>query len=165
MPDGVGAAVLGGWQVNTLASLRTGTPVRATAPGTTLNAVASGPFADCLAAPVKLGDPDQWWSLDTFADPNQVSPGVPRFGTCGPGVLRGPGLVNLDFGVFRRFNITERINLQFRAEAFNVSNTPHFANPTGAINSSNFGVVTGMQNTGREGNDQRFFRLGLRIGF
>ena len=67
--------------------------------------------------------------------------------------------------IFRRFAITERVSMQFRAEAFNVSNTPHFANPASGIAGSNFGVITAVKNTGREGNDQRFFRLGLRMSF
>ena len=67
--------------------------------------------------------------------------------------------------IFRLFQVTEKMTIQFRAEAFNVSNTPHFANPNSNVASSGFGIVGGVQNTGRDGNDQRFFRLGLRIGF
>ncbi|MEJ5370082.1 MAG: hypothetical protein WHT08_17370, partial [Bryobacteraceae bacterium] len=83
--------------------------------------------------------------------------------------------VNLDMGLFRQFRISERVNLQFRAEAFNVSNTPHFANPSGNISnlvlntdgSFRTGVfeVTGVRNTGREGIDERVFRFGLRLGW
>ena len=68
-------------------------------------------------------------------------------------------------GIFRRFQVGERINVQFRGEAFNISNTPHFDNPNSNIASSGFGVVTCMQNTGRDGLDQRVFRFGLRIGW
>ena len=49
--------------------------------------------------------------------------------------MRGPGVVNMDFSLFRTFKLTERFNLQFRAEAFNLSNTPHFSNPNGNANS------------------------------
>jgi hypothetical protein len=55
--------------------------------------------------------------------------------------------------------------LQFRAEAFNVTNTPHFAAPSGNIASSGFGQVTSTLGLGREGIDQRMFRLGLRASF
>ena len=68
-------------------------------------------------------------------------------------------------GLFRRFQPTEKVSVQFRAEAFNISNTPHFNNPNSNIASSGFGIVTSMANTGRDGNDQRVFRLGLRIAF
>lgn len=43
--------------------------------------------------------------------------------------MRGPGVGNLDLAVFRKFGLTERLNLEFRAEAFNLTNTPHFNNP------------------------------------
>jgi hypothetical protein len=74
-------------------------------------------------------------------------------------------LINFDLGLFRRFRITERFDLQFRAEALNVSNTPHFASPGANISSASFGVISGVQNTGREGVDQRLYRFGLRLGW
>ena len=161
---GAAAAILGGWQINGLASFYTGRPSTPTAPGGSINSAGSGQFADCLGAPRKLGDPNGWWDPSTFADPDDIG-GTPRFGTCGSNVLRGPGLINVDMGLFRRFQPMERFSVQFRAEAFNISNTPHFNNPNSNIASSGFGVVTSMANTGRDGNDQRVFRLGLRIAF
>jgi hypothetical protein len=163
--SGLAGALLGGWQINALSRLSTGTPVTPSAPATALNAPGSGNFADCNGPIEKIGERTRWWDRTNLADPNAVSPNVPRFGTCGTGVLRGPGLINVDMGVFRRFRVTERINIQFRGEAFNISNTPHFSNPNADIASSNFGLIGDVQNTGREGNDQRFFRLGVRIGF
>jgi hypothetical protein len=162
---GVGAAVLGGWQLNVLTRMSTGTPVTPTAPATVLNAPGSSQFADCLGPVTKIGERTRWWDRANLADPNAVSPGVPRFGSCGVGVLRGPGLINFDMGVFRRLALTERISLQLRGEAFNISNTPHFSNPNADPSSSNFGLIGNVQNTGREGNDQRFFRIGVRLGF
>ena len=164
LSSGPAAAILGGWQVNALAAFYTGRPSTPTAPGGSLNSAGSGQFADCLAAPRKLGSPDGWWDVSTFADPDDVG-GTPRFGTCGSNVLRGPGLINVDMGIFRRFQPTERVSIQFRAEGFNISNTPHFRNPNSNVASSGFGVVNGMANTGRDGNDHRVFRVGLRIGF
>ena len=162
--SGAGALLLGGWQLNALASLYTGRPSTPTASGASLNAAGSGQFADCLAAPRKLGSPDGWWDISTLADP-RVAGGAPRFGTCGANVLRGPGLINADLGIFRKFQATERVSVQFRGEIFNLSNTPHFRNPNSNVNSSGFGIVNNMANTGREGNDQRVFRAGLRIAF
>ncbi|MEP7366037.1 MAG: TonB-dependent receptor [Acidobacteriota bacterium] len=162
---GPAAALLGGWQINTLARLTTGSPVTPTAPATSLNAPGSGQFADCLGPVTTLGERTSWWDRSNLADPNSVSPNVPRFGSCGTNVLRTPGLINVDLGVFRRFDVTERVNVQLRGEAFNISNTPHFGNPNSDVSSGNFGLIGSVQNTGREGNDQRFFRIGVRIGF
>jgi hypothetical protein len=56
-----------------------------------------------------------------------------RFGTAGFNLLRGPEMVNLDMGIFRQFQFTERVGLQFPAEVFNATNTPHFSNPSANI--------------------------------
>jgi hypothetical protein len=77
----------------------------------------------------------------------------------------GPKQFNLDIGLFRRFPLTERAHMEFRAEAFNFTNTPHFANPQGSTTSSQFGEIRGTRNTGREGIDQRIFRFALRFAF
>ena len=163
--SGVGSALLGGWQINALTRLSTGTPVTAVAPNTTLNAPGSGQYADCLGPVDTVGERTRWWDSSNLANPNAVDPNVARFGTCGSNTLRTPGLINLDMGVFRKFNVNERITVQVRGEAFNVTNTPHFGNPAADISSGNFGLISSVQNTGREGNDQRFFRVGIRIGF
>jgi hypothetical protein len=67
------------------------------------------------------------------------------------------------------------VRLQFKAEAFNATNTPHFANPSNNIANLTLnpdgtfrqGVfeITGIANTGREQGDERSFRLGLRLQF
>ncbi|MBL8226966.1 MAG: TonB-dependent receptor [Bryobacterales bacterium] len=163
--SGFASALAGGWNVNLLTAMYTGAPVTPTANATVLNAPGSGNYADCFSAPVKIGTPNLWWDPATFADPNRVDPRTPRFGTCGEGVLRAPGIINADAGVFRKIRVTESIDLQIRGEAFNVSNTPHFAAPAANISNSNFGVITGIQNTGRDGIDSRIFRLGIRVGW
>jgi hypothetical protein len=92
---------------------------------------------------------------------------------------KGP-VTALDFGLFRDFRVTERVHAQFRAEAFNFTNTPHFANPDSSIGDANAvdprtGRVTdpgpfmtlnnGVVDLAREGIDERQFRFGLRIQF
>jgi hypothetical protein len=59
--------------------------------------------------------------------------------------LQGDAVNNSDLSFSKNTAIGERINLQFRAESFNLSNTPHFANPSGNANSSNFGKITSTQ--------------------
>jgi hypothetical protein len=98
-----------------------------------------------------------------------------RFGSSGFNTMLGPGIVNLDLGVFRRFKVSERVNTQFRAEAFNFTNTSHLSNPSHDISSlvlnadgsfkSGVFPLTGIRNRGREGSDERTFRFGLLIGF
>lgn len=74
-----------------------------------------------------------------------------RQGTLGRGALRGFGLSQVDLSLRRRFSLHERLALDFRADAFNLFNTPNFANPTGVLTSSSFGVATQTLSTGLAG--------------
>jgi hypothetical protein len=156
--------LLGGWQVNGLLSMYSGPPFNVTAPGTDLNAPGNAQRADLLKTEVrKLGGTG---TGQKFYDPTAFGPVLePRFGTAGWNILQTPGTVNLDAGLFRRFTITERMNLQFRAEAFNLTNTPHFSGPSGDVSSSRFMEISGVRGQGREGVDERVFRFGLRLGW
>ena len=73
--------------------------------------------------------------------------------------LRGPGTDNFDVSLFKNTHLTERYQLQFRAEAFNVFNRVQFGNPNTNINSTAFGVISGQQNIPRN------IQLGLRLLF
>jgi hypothetical protein len=88
-----------------------------------------------------------------------------RFGTAGVNSMRGPGFANVDLSVFRDFGLGGGRAVQFRMEIFNLTNTSHFANPQNSVNASNFGVISRTANSGREGIDERLFRLGLRLRF
>ena len=131
--------------------------------------------ADVFGTPKKLGG---YGRGQAYYDPSTFGavsgPTGIRFGTGGINNIRGPGIANLDLGLFRRFNLTERVNVQFRAEALNATNTPQLGNPSNNIsglrapNGAYAGGVfeiTGTANTGRDGLVQRAFRLGLRLGF
>jgi hypothetical protein len=83
-----------------------------------------------------------------------------RQGTLGRNVLRGFGLHQVDLSMRRRFAITERVGLDLRADAFNVSNTPNFGNPTGVLTSSNFGRSTAILSSGVTGGLNPQFQVG-----
>ncbi len=159
--SGWAAKLLGGWQINGLLTAYTGSPFTVTASDASLNAPGNSQIADQIKPKVKIyGKREQWFDTSAYAPVTEA-----RFGNSGWNQLRGPGLINLDLGVFRRFKLNERVDLQFRAEAFNVSNTPHFANPRSNVSASGFGEITSVQNVGREGIDERMFRFALRLGF
>jgi len=62
--------------------------------------------------------------------------------------------------------VTHGVKLQFMAEAFNFTNTPHLANPDNNVSDGeDFMTITDVQDLGREGIDERQFRLGLRVVF
>jgi hypothetical protein len=160
----VGSAILGGWQVNTILSLISGAPFSVGADDTSLNMPGNTQRADQVGPVTKLGGigaDHPYFSQSSFAGVSE-----PRFGNSGFNTLRGPGIVNLDVGLFREFTFTERFKLQFRAESFNFTNTPHFANPDGFVgDGSDFMTITGTMNLAREGIDERQFRFGLKFTF
>jgi hypothetical protein len=158
LQSGLSSKILGGWQLNAVAILRSGTPFTVTASNTTLNATGSTQFGDCLTQPIHLGNIYQWYDKSAFA-----APGAGRFGTCGTNSLIGPGLTNLDTAVTRTFSIKERVQIRFSVDTFNVTNTPHHSNPTSSVSSATFMQALGIANTGREGIDERTFRFGLRM--
>ncbi|MCB1022023.1 MAG: TonB-dependent receptor [Acidobacteria bacterium] len=159
---GVGGAVLGGWQFNHLLSWYSGQPFTVTS-ANDISAAESSQLGDCIATPTKLGfhgDEGLFYDPSAFQRPPST-----RFGSCGFNNLSGAPLFNLDLGLFRKFQATEKFDIQFRAELFNATNTPHFNTPNGDVTSGNFMKLTSIKNVGREGIDQRFFRVGIRLGW
>jgi hypothetical protein len=158
LQHGFAAAVLGGWEVNGTLSAYSGLPFTVTASGASLNAPNNTQTADqVLPTVAKLGGigPGQ-----PYYDPNAYAPVTAvRFGTSGRNTLRSPAIYNANVSVFRTFPVNERINFQFRAESYNVSNTPHFAAPSANVSAGNFLVIT------TAASDQRQFRLGLKMTF
>ncbi len=170
------AMVLGGWGLSGIFSAYSGLPFSVTDSGTILNAPNNSQRADQVKATVDMprgvGVGQPWFDPTAF-----VPVKTPRFGTAGFNILRGPGLGNMDASLSRTFAVRESFKLQFRAEAFNFTNTPHFSlpasnisavsfNPDGSIRSlGNFAQITSVSAVGRDGIDERVFRFGLRISF
>jgi hypothetical protein len=162
--------------VNGLLASYSGLPFSVSAAGTSLNLPQSTQRANQVKSNVAIlggAGPNQ-----SYFDPLAFAAvTTPTFGNAGYDSLRGPGSFNIDSGVFREFAVTERWKVQFRAEALNVTNTPHFSNPNGNVSSlvqnadgsvrslGGYTVITSTTGVGREGIDERMFRLGLRVTF
>ena len=140
-------AALGGWNINSIVQFRTGFPLTVT---TTNDRTFQNPRGG--QKPNLIGDPtpsnqtlDNWINAAAFA----VAPdGV--FGNSPVGVIRAPKFANLDFGVGKRFSVTERQSFDFRAEFFNFTNHPNFAPPGRNFNDPNtFGKITSVVNSAR----------------
>ncbi len=160
--SGGGAAtkLLSGWQTSGIFSAISGqpgwnSPLRAS--GASLNAVGQAQTPDLVGSVKKLGGvgPGQpFYDPSAFAAVTRVG-----YGNVGRNTLLGPGTVNMDFSLFRSFNVTERLNLQFRVDAANFFNSPHFNNPNGDFTSGAFLTITSAKD------DERQFRFGLRLSF
>jgi len=156
LKSGAGKWIAGGWQVSTILTLMTGTPLvfsgggALNAPGNSQVPNLNGPFQ--VLHGIGFGNP--WFDTSVF------SKGLDGFlGTAPRIAFSGPGLFNLDASLFRRFSVKERVGLEFRAEAFSVTNTPQFSNPNTNRNSSNFGLVTGTNGGNRS------VQLGAKLTF
>ena len=139
---GIGRAIAGGWQLNAVMAHVSGTPFSVSSSGTSLNAPGNSQTADQVLPDVEiLGGLTPYFDPKAFAAVTGV-----RFGSTGRNILRGPGYFNLDSSVFRTFPIAERFRVQFRAEAFNTTNTPRFGNPAATVTSGGFGNITSAGN-------------------
>lgn len=166
---GILSSALGGWQLNGYLAFYSGLPFSVTASGTSLNAPNSTQRADQVTPTVKilggtgLGQP--------YFDPLAFAPvNDPRFGTAGFLSMRGPGVVNWDGGVFRNFQLKERVRLQCRFEALNVTNTPHFANPAANVSNLQLNADGSVKNLNgydviTSATGERMLRVGLRVSF
>ncbi|HEY7210941.1 MAG TPA: TonB-dependent receptor, partial [Bryobacteraceae bacterium] len=155
--SGIGNIILGGWQANGIIAIYSGNPITITADGTALNAPGNTQTADLVGPVHKLGGLQEYYDVSSFAPVNTA-----RFGSLGRNVLRGRGVINNDLSLFRDFRITEAVKLTFKAEAFNVTNTPHLGDPDLNVNDAAF-----MQTSSSAGTlaDQRSIRFGLRVGW
>ena len=170
------SSIAGGWQVNALFSAYSGSPFSVTAAGTSLNLPNSNQMADKVKSdvqiPGEIGAGKSWFDPLAFRAVTE-----PRFGNAGYNTMRGPKFANVDLSVQRQFNLRDRLTLQARVEIFNLTNTPHFANPNANVsnlqlnadgtirNLGGFSSITSTANSGRDGIDERVVRLGLRLGF
>ena len=114
------------------------------------------------------GRPTQW-----FGDPTAFSAPCTSLGgvtTCSPGDMGrnsviGPSFVNTDLSLLKNTKITEAVNLQFRAEAFDIFNHPNFGNPNLNVGSSNFGSITSTRFPNGDFGSARQVQLALKLQF
>jgi hypothetical protein len=120
--------ILGGWELDGIATLNTGRPFSVTLANGVTN---GGPSWPDRIASGKLANPsrDQWFDPTAFAAPD-----TPRYGNVARGVLYAPGTVNFDLSLAKNFAVTERFRVQFRVDAFNVFNKTQFGFPAASIN-------------------------------
>ena len=150
--------VIGGWQVNGIYTLAGGTPFTITVSGNP-----SSTRADIVGKIVThSGNINNYVDSSAFAVPAKTAAGVfIAPGTSGRNIIRGPGESNMDLAVFKNFPITERIKGQFRVQAYNLTNTPHFANPADTnLSDGHIGLINSVLT-----NSWRQVEVALRFTF
>ncbi len=166
MNSGPAAVILGNWQLAGVLSLMTGTPFTITASGSSLNTPGETQTATQVASVQiehGINTGNLWFNTASFLQPTGVA-----FGTTGRNIMSGPGLFALNLSLFKNFRIRERANIELRAETFNLTNTPQFANPSASMTSSTFGYVTSTLGSGTGVNGTgggRALQLGAKVSF
>jgi len=142
--------LLGGWDTNLILTAQTGLPFTPTLLTSVSNAGASRP--DRLkSGKLEKPDPANWF--DTSFNVAGAAWGVPQlytFGNAGRNILYGPARVNFDWSFFKDLSWSERWRLQFRAEFFNLFNTPQFDLPNASIGDPGAGRITGIVGNPRQ---------------
>jgi hypothetical protein len=162
---GVEQAVLGGWSTNFIATAQDGQPF------TVGCAIATSSSSGCNANLVSGVNPYAQSSVAHFVNAAAFSnpPAVTTIGQSsyaplggGPTQVSGPPFRRIDISFFKRFNFTERLYAEFRAEIFNITNTPNFSNPTtlNFNNTTSFGQITATRDSP---NDPREIQFALKI--
>lgn len=172
--EGLLAKLTHDWSLDTILLIRSGFPFHVTASGVVIPGVTGGIRPDIVPGqPVWLRDEaapgGKRLNPAAFAIPPQA-----RQGTLGRNSIGGFGLVQTDFSIARRFPIWERLNLQFRADFFNIFNHPNFADPAPRLVGGSLvdGQATQMLNRGIGGlspiyqvGGPRSVQLSLRLTF
>jgi len=164
---GLFANLFGGWQLSGLATASTGRPVNITIKRSPsqLPDGNTGSQRPNLVPGVPIYAVNQ--TIDNWFNPAAfVLPAKGTWGNLGRYIARGPGYYEIDTALQKRFRLSERFSLNFRAEAFNLFNHPIYANPNGNVSSGGFGQITSILNTGAVGTGTpRRVEFAMRLDF
>jgi len=152
--------VAGGWSLGNVTTVQTGAPNTVTTQTNNCNCFSAGAQRPNVVGDPTLSNPTvaQWFNTAAFAQPAAYT-----LGNAGAGIVRSPGLINLDFSVQRTFRMTERIHADLRGEFFDALNHSNFSNPGTVLGSSSFGVISSVRSM--YGSPGRMVELGARIMF
>jgi hypothetical protein len=148
-------SLAGGWLVNGIATLHSGSPYSVTVNGDVANVGNTFVQADLVGNPTPAHrDATTWFNPAAFASPARYN-----FGTFGRNALVNDSYRDYDVSAFKTFTFFHETALQFRAEAFNVFNNVVFGTPDSTVGDPKFGAVTSTGNTPRQ------LQLALKLTF
>ena len=174
---GLRKRVTGGWSISPIVNLQSGNPFSpivpltrtltagtAAVPGLIYNSGSLEGFdrPDYVAGQslyVSNPSPTQWVNPLAFVRHNL------GFGNAGRNILTAPGLQDIDVAVSKNTAITERVSIQFRAEAFNVLNHPNFGQPQNSLTATTFGQITATRTARGDLGSSRQLQLGVKLIF
>jgi hypothetical protein len=161
-----------GWQLGLVTQIQSGNPLNVVTAITRFTGTTNlGTLRPDLLGPVSAtGNPGEWFSnVNNFAVPctNPSDATTCHFGNLGRNSLTGPGFLNTDFSTVKDTKIAERLNLQFRAELFDLFNQANFGNPnlTFVPGSTTFGVIRSTRFPTGDFGSSRQIQFALKLQF
>ena len=160
-------AIAGGWDISAIITLQSGYPFTVLANDfSNTGSFSPRPDRTCSG---QLDDRtiQQWFDTNCFttsALEAASNTGAPRFGNSGRNILTGPGLVNVDTSLIKRFSIHEQWRGEFRVEAFNLFNHPNYGLPDSFLDDGFTGQISSTVGAGSTGSN-RELQLGLSLRF
>lgn len=157
---GAVASILGGWQFSGILSMYTGLPFNVTASGTNINTSGENQMANDNGSYRVLhgiGAGHNWFNPSVFSQPagctGKVGTPCPliygqSIGNVSRNKYYGPGYVQNNASLFKIFTLRESWQLETRVDAFQLTNSPQFANPSGSVTSGTFGQITSTVGSG-----------------
>jgi hypothetical protein len=112
------------------------------------------PNATGISPQISNPTPNLWFNKAAFALQTPFT-----LGNAGRNIITGPGVVDLDLSLMKRFRLSERVGSELRWDVFNVANHPNFANPNANLSSAAYGSIASTII------DSRQMQLALRINF
>jgi len=152
---GIGDKIIGGWQLQGITGFRSGVPYTPTIGRDVANTGVGGQRPNRIGSG-ELSNP----TLDLYFDKAAfVVPANFTYGNSGGSILRRDYLGTFDFSIHKEFTVKESSRVQFRAEVFNLPNTPYFSAPNSQVDVAAGGRVTSTQNGPRQ------MQFGLKYNF
>jgi hypothetical protein len=149
------AGFIADWQLNGILTIRDGHPFTVTQSVSSANTGAARPNWDPSVHTTGFQPSiNDWFDLAQFTSPTQYN-----FSNEGRDIIYGPGAVNLDASIFKRFLIREGKEAQLRLESFNTLNHPQFGQPNTNVSVAAAGSITFLTNTMRQ------LQIGLKFLF
>jgi hypothetical protein len=166
--NNLASRLLGGWQLNAILTLTTGTPFTVAAPDQSATGGSHQSRANCISDPYVGATTDRSnfagaTAPGFFLNPTAFAiPATGTFGNCAPRAFHGPGLEDADLSVFKEFLFSEARRLEFRTEFFNSFNRANFGNPGANIAPSSIGAFGKVTSTVT---DPREIQFALKLYF
>jgi hypothetical protein len=159
---GVASKFANGWQLSGIVIAQSGFPFSVTSGRDNSFSGIGSDLADFLGGSATLpGDRSRGEQVLRWFDTSRFTANaIGTFGNSGRNIIRGPGFLQADASILKNTPITERVQLQFRGEVFNVLNRPNFRLPNSTATSAQVGRITAVVD-----DNQRIIQLGLKLLF